>query len=124
MVIRISQAILIASGALTGLGLVYTIHRLTQTNTSSDNSTSTPRSNRPRRARHIRRRRNRTDASEPSTSTNENAMDIDDDARGSSVYKEWSEDDNKNLINLLSAISENQSRKGMLQVIQTVNLSC
>jgi hypothetical protein len=51
-------------------------------------------------------------------------MDIDDDARGSSVYKEWSEDDNKNLINLLSAISENQSRKGMLQVIQTVNLSC
>ncbi|KAI8876077.1 EF-hand [Backusella circina FSU 941] len=112
MVIRISQAILIASGALTGLGLVYAINRFTH---NSDNTTATtsatattPRNNRPRRARHIRRRRNRVD--EPST--NENAMDIDDDARGgASAYKEWSEDDNKNLINLLCAISENQSRK-------------
>lgn len=135
---RISQAILIASGALTGIAAIAAMSWLRnrrQTHASSAGSTphgtaSTPassgehapthsRPNRLRRSRTVRRRRNNhasrnladsndADANALLSETEEDA----DNRKMLSLFKEWGEDDNRNLLNLLHAISENQSRKG------------
>lgn len=137
---RISQAIIVISGALTGLAAIaalsYYRHRndastegsrndtvVNSHSPTADSSTSgRGGAGRLRRSRHVRIRRgnNRNTTTESSniTSTVENEQlpnisDIDDDVDGKmlSLFKEWGDDDNRNLLNLLHAISENQSRK-------------
>jgi hypothetical protein len=145
---RISQAIIVISGALTGLAAIaalsYYRHRndlptvdtitntrnnttATQTTTETQ-ATSSSNSNsrgRLRRSRHVRiRRSNRSENSNtPATpaaenDTNANNSDVEEDATDNgkmlSLFKEWGDDDNRNLLNLLHAISENQSRKGTM----------
>ncbi|KAG1169371.1 hypothetical protein G6F70_007534 [Rhizopus microsporus] len=89
MVRQISKAILVASGVITGLATIAIISYFRQSHERQENS------NRLRRSRHIRRRRNNTEEA----------------GRPLSLFKEWGDDDNRNLLNLLHAISENQSRK-------------
>ncbi|RCH97081.1 hypothetical protein CU097_010177 [Rhizopus azygosporus] len=89
MVRQISKAILVASGVITGLATIAIISYFRQSHERQENS------NRLRRSRHMRRRRNNTEEA----------------GRPLSLFKEWGDDDNRNLLNLLHAISENQSRK-------------
>lgn len=93
MVRQISKAILVASGVLTGIATIAVISYFRR---SEDRQETTI--NRLRRSRHIRRRRNNTEEEEG--------------GRTVSLFKEWGDDENRNLLNLLHAISENQSRKG------------
>ncbi|KAI9478788.1 MAG: hypothetical protein EXX96DRAFT_572300 [Benjaminiella poitrasii] len=132
---RISKAILVISGALTGFAAIaalsYYRHRNdlplpstkatntsggTETNSSSSNhNNSSSRSGRLRRSRSVRRRRNRPSPENNDAEQNVAALsDTEDDGDNRkmlSLFKEWGEDDNRNLLNLLHAISENQSRK-------------
>ncbi|KAI9361372.1 hypothetical protein BD770DRAFT_441392 [Pilaira anomala] len=126
MVVRISQAIVVLSGALTGLAAIAALsyyRRSNDTSTQPDTATTpetTRGTSRLRRSRHVRIRRNRPTAAdletEPTTTAataaaiSETEEDIGN-GRMLSFIKEWSEDDNKNLLNLLHAISLNQSRK-------------
>ncbi|KAI9281549.1 hypothetical protein BY458DRAFT_498904 [Sporodiniella umbellata] len=93
MVRHISKAILVASGVLTGLATIAVISYFRRSEDHHETST-----NRIRRARHIRRRRNNN------TEEEENGKSV-------SLFKEWGDDENRNLLNLLHSISENQSRK-------------
>ncbi|KAI8975161.1 hypothetical protein BDF20DRAFT_914127 [Mycotypha africana] len=156
---RISQAVLLLTGAITGLATIAAIsyYKNKKRNRSANNTrttrstatateSTTGRSNtvtgntsrsaaRLRRARSIRRRTRNEDqgrsqlipagASSNSNNNNNNNntnTNVDDlflsdteeelvSGRILSLFKEWSEDDNKNLLNLLYAISENQSMK-------------
>ncbi|KAG0747265.1 hypothetical protein G6F62_001673 [Rhizopus arrhizus] len=94
MVRHISKAILIASGLITGLATIAAISYFRRQPEARQESTTI---NRLRRSRHIRRRRNNNNAEEED--------------RPISLFKEWGDDENRNLLNLLHAISENQSRK-------------
>ncbi|KAG2190145.1 hypothetical protein INT46_005190 [Mucor plumbeus] len=134
---RISQAILVISGALTGLAAIAavsyfknkkdtnsnsfsssTVQNSTSTNAISNENTSTNnRPNRLRRSRTVRRRRNNNNRNlvenndiDPNSIISETEEDADN-RKMLSLFKEWGEDDNRNLLNLLHAISENQSRK-------------
>jgi monoamine oxidase len=135
---RISQALLVISGVLTGITTIAIIsyYNKQKTDTTSNTATSngirrtntvdttaattaslaTPngRTNRLRRSQPVRRRRNRTspenNEAEPSASLSE--TEDADNRRMLELFKEWGDDDNRNLLNLLHAISENQSRKG------------
>lgn len=127
MVVRISQAIVVLSGALTGLAAIAALsyyRRSNNTLTRPDTATTpetTRGTSRLRRSRHVRIRRNRPTTAdletEPTTTAataaaiSETEEDLGN-GRMLSFIKEWSEDDNKNLLNLLHAISLNQSRKG------------
>lgn len=95
MVRHISKAILIASGLITGLATIAAISYFRRQPEGRQESNTI---NRLRRSRHIRRRRNNNTAEEED--------------RPVSLFKEWGDDENRNLLNLLHAISENQSRKG------------
>lgn len=148
---RISQAIIVISGAITGLAAITALsyyrhrndpptidattrsnnssrnnHTNTQTDTTTTQSTSSS-SNRGRlrRSRHVRIRRNNRGENNNSSSVaaataendpHANLSDNEDDAEANgkmlSLFKEWGDDNNRNLLNLLHAISENQSRKG------------
>ncbi|CEP16398.1 hypothetical protein [Parasitella parasitica] len=134
---RISQAILVISGALTGLAAVAavsyfkrkqstnsnwssqpsTVQNSTSTNVTSESTSTNNRPSRLRRSRTVRRRRNINNRSlvensdiDPSGLMSETEEDADN-RKMLSLFKEWGEDDNRNLLNLLHAISENQSRK-------------
>jgi hypothetical protein len=130
----------VLSGVVTGVAAIAALSYYRQRNDSStettrsdnaanNNSTTndtTPSgrgTSRLRRSRHVRIRRgnNRNNAeSNNATSTIDNEQtgnlsDNEDDAdtgKMLSLFKEWGDDDNRNLLNLLHAISENQSRKG------------
>ncbi|KAG1049239.1 hypothetical protein G6F46_005834 [Rhizopus delemar] len=94
MVRHISKAILIASGLITGLATIAAISYFRRQPEGRQESNTI---NRLRRSRHVRRRRNNNTAEEED--------------RPVSLFKEWGDDENRNLLNLLHAISENQSRK-------------
>ncbi|GAA5805904.1 hypothetical protein HPULCUR_011430 [Helicostylum pulchrum] len=132
MALRISQAIIVLSGAVTGLAAIAALSYFQRRNDTSDttrsnaqNSTTSDITSRApsrlRRSRHVRIRRtnntnttttNSTAETEPTPVTvSETEEDIDN-GKMLSFIKDWSDDDNKNLLNLLHAISENQSRKG------------
>ncbi|OBZ84361.1 Calcium-binding protein NCSA [Choanephora cucurbitarum] len=121
---RITQAIIALSGVLTGVIAIAAFSYLGQPNeTNEDNTSNThtaqstdisnTRLTRLRRSRPNRRRRNRNipDSSENSSNLVEAEEEVDN-RKMLSLFKEWSDDDNRNLLNLLHAISENQSRKG------------
>jgi hypothetical protein len=135
MAVHISQAIILLSGAVTGVAAIaalsYYSHRNDPSNTttrrptinnpSSTNTTESSlpdtaggsnRASRLRRSRSIRRRRNRNT---PDIAENDpNLSDVEEDAdmkKVPSLFKEWNDDENRNLLNLLSCISANQSRK-------------
>lgn len=132
MALRISQAIIVLSGAVTGLAAIaalsYFQRRTDTSDTTRPNSQNSTTSDitsrgtsRLRRSRHVRiRRTNNTDTTNTSSTAetepapvtvSETEEDIDN-GKMLSFIKDWSDDDNKNLLNLLHAISENQSRKG------------
>lgn len=132
MALRISQAIIVLSGAVTGLAAIaalsYFQRRTDTSDTTRPNSQNSSTSDitsrgtsRLRRSRHVRIRRtnntnttNTSSAAEPEpvpVSVSETEEDIDN-GKMLSFIKDWGDDDNKNLLNLLHAISENQSRKG------------
>lgn len=119
MALRISQAIIVISGAVTGLAAIAALSYFGQ-ESDTPLDTTAPTTSRLRRSRHIRiRRGNNRNPPENATSTeseqiaavSENEEDADN-GKILSLFKEWSDDDNRNLINLLAAISDNQSRKG------------
>lgn len=119
MTLRISQAIIVISGAVTGLAAIAALSYFGQRNDAPIDTTATA-TGRLRRSRHVRiRRGNNRNTTENTTNTeneqiaavSENEEDADN-GKMLSLFKEWSDDDNRNLINLLAAISDNQSRKG------------
>lgn len=134
---RISQATLVISGVLTGITAIaavsyYNMKKTDTTSNSNSNfsnndtndtsadattSLATPngRTSRLRRSRTVRRRRNRTLPENNEMDLNNSISETEEDADNRkmlSLFKEWGDDDNRNLLNLLHAISENQSRKG------------
>lgn len=136
---RISQAIIVISGALTGIAAIAALsyyrhrndplnegarndHVVNSHSPTADSTTSGRGAGRLRRSRHVRIRRgnnrNTTDTSNTTSAVdNEQVPNISDneedvDGKMLSLFKEWGDDDNRNLLNLLHAISENQSRKG------------
>ncbi|KAI9032836.1 hypothetical protein CLU79DRAFT_830671 [Phycomyces nitens] len=118
--IRLHPLAIVASGAMTGIVFIAAAAYLFD-NHSSRSSTDSNRGNRLRRSRNVRRRRMRVgnsrmpedqDDGSPVLLAGSDSEDDEDGERSVSLFKEWSEDDNKNLLNLLHAISDNQSRKG------------
>ncbi|KAI8144702.1 hypothetical protein BJV82DRAFT_605920 [Fennellomyces sp. T-0311] len=114
---QIPPVLLVASGALTGLVALYTISRIsdryttnaTQPSASIPNGPSTTeprRSTRLRRSRHIRRRRARSAHPEDSVPLLQVPL-----SESEEDVAVWSDDDNKNLLNVIYAISETQARK-------------
>lgn len=121
MALRISQAVIAISGAVTGLAVIAAFSYFSQGSDTIAEPTPTTATGRLRRSRHVRiRRGNNRNTTENTTNTeaeqianvSETEEDIDN-GKMLSLFKEWSEDDNRNLNNLLAAISDNQSRKGI-----------
>ncbi|KAL0088548.1 hypothetical protein F4703DRAFT_1792712 [Phycomyces blakesleeanus] len=118
--IKLHPLAIVASGAMTGIVLIAAAAYLFD-NHSSRSSLDSSRGGRLRRSRNVRRRRLRVGNSRMTEDQDDGSpvllgmsdTDDDDDGDGpTSLFKEWNEDDNKNLLNLLHAISDNQSRKG------------
>lgn len=126
---RVPDYVYIAAGVATGAcaiaagNYVYRRWQARHNPVTSAIATESSRSNRLRRSRHVRRRRHR-----PRSSDNDPLAPLDEgvsplqiilsdsedeaDMGTGALFKEWSQDDNKNLLNLIHAISENQARKG------------
>ncbi|KAI8372847.1 uncharacterized protein BYT42DRAFT_616052 [Radiomyces spectabilis] len=117
--VRHRSSLALVGGAVAGITLVAAVSYLYRHRGSSTGETSsdTPQpSNRLRRSRHIRRRRQirrQLDqiAEAPTPTPGSDSEDEAESNRLLSLFKEWSDDDSKNLLNLLYAISDNQSRK-------------
>lgn len=114
---RVPATVFVASGIVTGiLAISAAIYLFSQSgrSLSNDGATGTTaeprRSARLRRTRHVRRRRSRSgqrrEGGEEGVSPLQILSDAEDDLN-------WSDDDSKNLLNLVYTISENQARKGM-----------
>lgn len=136
MVVHIPQAFIIFSGAITGIlaisAISYYRHRDDSSNSRRstmndqtsqnqlvtgessllDTSGGSNRSSRLRRSRSIRRRRNRSSPNsienDPNLSDIDESMDM---KKAPTYFKDWNNDENRNLLNLLSFISLNQSQK-------------
>lgn len=118
---RIPGYVLVLSGILTGVAAIalvsyYSGGSSAPADASARSNNDSRRATRLRRSAHVRRRRLRSNARHtiPRLTTTENDQppwsDSEDDAL--SLLKDWSEDDNKNLLNMVYAISESQARKG------------
>ncbi|CDS09043.1 hypothetical protein LRAMOSA10403 [Lichtheimia ramosa] len=112
---RVPATVFVASGIVTGiLAISAAIYLFSQSgrSLSNDGATGTTaeprRSARLRRTRHVRRRRSRSgqrrEGGEEGVSPLQILSDAEDDLN-------WSDDDSKNLLNLVYTISENQARK-------------
>ncbi|KAG2224977.1 hypothetical protein INT45_000098 [Circinella minor] len=128
MALRVPPAIIVVSGALTGIialvAISYGIDHYystapqspTTANATNSNATSseTRRSTRLRRSRHVRRRRLRSGHHRRTEGDPEDAVSLLQVPLSESEEEValWSEDDNKNLLNVIYAISETQARKG------------
>lgn len=133
---NIPTSLLVISGVLTGAIAIVATSLLRSSHTrpaegnglsssAQDPASANPEgSSRLRRSRHVRRRRARPAQQRrptPDTTTDDLSLlqvhfsDSEEDVfHGTmSLFKEWSDDDNKNLLNIIYAISENQARKGM-----------
>lgn len=127
---RVPDYVYVAAGLATGACAIaagnYVYRRWQARHTAATASAATAdssRSTRLRRSRHVRRRRHRPRSSDndPLAPLDEGVSplqiilsDSEDEAEmgTEALFKEWSQDDNKNLLNLIHAISENQARKG------------
>lgn len=124
---RVPATAFVASGVVTGIlaisAAIYLFSRSQSGRSLSNdlaNGASEPRrSTRLRRSRNVRRRRSRSGqqqqrregGGEQGVSPLQILSDAEDDLN-------WSDDDSKNLLNLVYTISENQARKGMIRMIQ------
>lgn len=122
---RVPATAFVASGVVTGILAISAAIYLFSTSQSGRslsndlaNGASEPRrSTRLRRSRNVRRRQSRSgqqqqrrEGGEQGVSPLQILSDAEDDLN-------WSDDDSKNLLNLVYTISENQARKGMIRMI-------